>query len=79
VTSRLIKLACATALAMPLVGTVGMSSAHAWDCYRPYGAITSHPTCDEVGMRFHHHHHHGFHGGGYGPWAGGGGPWAGVR
>jgi len=72
VTSRLIKLACATALAMPLVGTVGMSSAHAWDCNQPYGAITSHPTCDKVGTPFgHHHHHHHHHWNDGGPWGGG--------
>jgi hypothetical protein len=73
--SRLIKLACATALAVPLVGAVSAGSAHAWDCDRPYGAVTSHPTCNEPGISFrnhHRHHHHDYYGGGYGPWGGGG-------
>jgi hypothetical protein len=74
-TTRLIKLACATALAVPLVGFVSTGSAHAWDCDQPYGAIqggSSHDaTCNQVGthFRFHRHHHH--HNGPYGPWAGG--------
>jgi hypothetical protein len=68
-TTRLIKLACATALAVPFVGFVSTGSAHAWDCDQPYGAIQGggrhDATCDEVGthLRFdrhrHHHHHHG--------------------
>lgn len=72
-TSRLVKLTCAAALAVPLVGFVGTGSAHAWDCDRPYGAITSHPTCNEpsVPFRSHHRHHH-YNDGGYGPWGGSG-------
>jgi hypothetical protein len=67
-TSRLIKLACATALAVPLVGAVSAGSAHAWDCDRPYGAITTHPTCNEPGIQFRNHHHHHHNNAPYGPW-----------
>lgn len=70
-TTRLIKLVCATALAVPVVGFVGTGSAHAWDCNQPYGAVTTHPTCDQVGIPFRHHHHH-HHYGNNGPWGGGG-------
>jgi hypothetical protein len=72
-TTRLIKLVCATALAVPVVGFVGTGSAHAWDCSQPYGAVTSNPNCERAGgipFRFHRHHHH-HHNWNNGPWGGG--------
>jgi hypothetical protein len=80
VRSRSVKLALATALAIPVVGVLGMPSAHAWDCDQAYGAITRHPSCDRVGIPFGHHHHgdhdgdqDGWHDGDHdGDWGGGG-------
>jgi hypothetical protein len=52
--SRIVKFACAAALAMPLVGAVGATSAHADDCHQPYGAIqggsSDDATCNQVGL-----------------------------
>ena len=80
-TSRSVKLALATALAVPLVGVVGVPSAHAWDCDQAYGAITRHPTCDRVGTHFGHHDHDGdddgWHDSDHDGWHGDNGSWGG--
>jgi hypothetical protein len=69
--SRIVKLAYAAALAMPMVGAVGAAPAHAADdCRQPYGAIQGgserDATCEQVGLHLRvpraHHGDHGDHG-----------------